>query len=95
MTESELQKEIIAYLKVKECLVFRMNSGYIKSNVRLAPPGTPDLLVVPPAGFSFWVEVKTPTGKLRESQIEMIDKLKQRNQTVWIVRSMEEIGYII
>lgn len=90
MTESEIQKQIITYLKLSGCLVFRMNSGFSgRNNVKLCPPGTPDLLVV--GKKLIWVEVKTATGKLRESQIKMHEKLRKRNQIVVVARSVKDV----
>lgn len=95
MTESEIQKEIMAYLKVKDCMMFRMNSGYVKRNIKLSPPGTPDLLVITYNNYLFWLEIKTENGHLRDSQIIMHTKLKDYGQHVYIVRSLEDVQKII
>lgn len=91
MTESEIQREIVAYLKVRDYMVFRMNSGYIKSNVKLSPKGTPDLLVIAPSGRVLWLEIKTATGKLNVSQTMMHSKLRIHKQVVFVVRCVDDV----
>ena len=91
MTESEIQKQIITYLKLSNYLVFRMNSGKTQYNVQLCPKGTPDLLAISPQGKTLWIEVKTASGKLRESQVKMIADLESRGQKVIIARSVKDV----
>ena len=95
MTESEIQKEVIKYLKDRDCLVFRMNSGYIRKNVKLSPPGTPDLLVVTRSGKVVWLEIKTETSKLNPNQVEMIYELEIRKQNVYVIRNVDVLKYIL
>ncbi len=91
MTESEIQKDIIQYLKSIDCMVFRMNSGYIRKNVKLSPPGTPDLLVITKSGIVIWIEVKTETGQLNAKQEIMHLKLLKHKQIVFVCRSVDDI----
>jgi len=91
MTESEIQKGIIDYSKAAGCICIRMNSGYSgRNNIKLSPPGTPDLLIISRAGV-IWVEVKTGKGGLRQSQIEMHGRLRELGQTVIVARSIEDV----
>lgn len=90
MTESQIQKQIIDYIRLLNGLVFRMNAGSTKHNVKLAPKGTPDLFTVTPFG-AYWIEVKTATGKLRKSQVAMIKKLRDMGQIVIVARSLEDV----
>lgn len=90
MTESEIQKQIIDYLRLSGFIVFRMNSGQAKNNVKLCPPGTPDLFAVGPKG-GVWIEVKTESGKLRQAQVDMIAELKRYCQKVTVARSVEDV----
>ena len=76
------------------CLVFRMNAGKVAHNVRLSPAGTPDLLAITRHGIPYWIEVKGPGGKLRDSQVEMIDRLKERNQKVIVAHSATDVEWI-
>ena len=94
MTETEIQKEIIEYLKTIGAIVFRMNSGRAKNNVKLCPPGTPDLMAVLKTGI-IWIEVKTETGTLRDTQVKMHKKLTDLNQNVIIARRLDDVVKII
>ena len=91
LSESEIQKQIIDYLKLQRAYVIRHNAGRIKNNVRLAPDGTPDLYALLPDGRAIWIEVKTDTGKLRPSQTAMITILRSRKQKVIVARSLEDV----
>ena len=91
LSESEIQKQIVDWLKIEEAIIFRMNAGKTTKNVTPVPNGTPDLLVVTKQGFVCWIEVKTAKGKLRDSQIDMICSLKERKQEILIARSLEQV----
>ena len=93
-SEGTIQKEIIDLLKLRGSLVFRMNAGSAKYNVKLAPRGTPDLLAVLP-GTAIWLEVKTPKGKVSEDQFNMINDLRDRGELVYVVRSVEDVIRIL
>lgn len=88
--EGKIQSEIKKYLESQDFIVIKMNSGYIRANVKLAPPGTPDLLAIG-YGLLFWVEVKQIGGKLRESQIDMGLKLSKRGQKVLVADSLDKV----
>lgn len=72
-------------------MVFRMNAGRGRQNQRLAPAGTPDLLVLDRYGRTIWLEVKGPDGRLREEQLAMHKELFLRDQEVVTVRSLDEV----
>ena len=95
MIEAEIQKSIVDFLKAKGYLVFRMNSGYIRKNVKLSPPGTPDLLVIMRDGKVLWIEVKTETGVCNENQNKMIVKLRSMGQKIIIARCIDDVYYIL
>lgn len=90
MNESTIQKQITDYLKLRGALVFRMNAGSIKRNVKLAPDGTPDILAILP-WKTIWIEVKAGKSKLRKSQELMIKELEMRGQIVIIARSIDDV----
>ncbi len=89
-TETQIQKEIIDYLELNDALVFRLNSGRAKNNVRLCPSGTPDLLAILPSRV-LWIEVKKDKGTLRDSQVFMHNELTSRGQRVIVCRSLEDL----
>jgi hypothetical protein len=100
MTESTIQKQIIDYCKAKNCIVMRMNSGARNYNVKLCPPGTPDLLIIRDYNndeFSnvVWIEVKTEKGKVSKVQKEMHVELFARDQCVIVARCLDDVKGII
>lgn len=91
LTESLIQRNIIAYLKIRGALVFRMNSGKARNNVQLCPPGTPDILTITRDKKVLWIEVKRADGALRPAQREMFKHLESRDQQVILARSVEDV----
>ncbi len=88
--EADLQREIIATLKTRGYIIFRLNSGYSgRNNVKLCPVGTPDILAV--GHRTSWIEVKGPNGTLRDTQVKMIGELRKRGQLVIIAKSLDDI----
>lgn len=94
MTESQIQKQAIELLKLSGYLVFRLNSGRARNNIRLCPPGTPDLLAVK-EGRVLWIEMKKPGGKLRWEQVEMIANLLNKGQEVAVISGILELREMI
>lgn len=90
VTEIEIQREIMQALRMRGALVFRMNAGRGRQNQRLAPPGTPDLLVIEP-GHHYWVEVKTPKGELTLDQQRMHEQLEVYGEEVIVARSVDDL----
>lgn len=71
MKESELQKAIIDWLKIKKIYHLRLNSGKVLANYRdktrmihLCPEGTPDLMVII-NGKTIFFEVKSSPQALK------------------------------
>jgi len=91
MTEAEIQKQIVEYLRAQNCTVVRINSGSAKHNLKLAPAGTPDLLVIDRYGRHTWIEVKGPKGKLREAQVEWINLHQARGVHVIVAYGLEDV----
>jgi len=94
MTESELQKQAIDLLKLSGFIVFRLNSGKARNNIRLCPVGTPDLLAVR-NGRVIWIEIKKTGGKTSLVQDEMIRDLRRHGQEVHIVDNIDILIEII
>lgn len=69
MTERQISKEIIKFLRKIGCAVWDLGQGYRgeRGGTRQTP-GLPDLFVVHPSGVWTWAELKTAKGKLRPSQ---------------------------
>jgi hypothetical protein len=93
--ESNLQKAAIEEIQARGNMVFRMNSGYSgRRNVKLCPAGTPDLLVICPNGRTVWIELKTLTGTLRQTQRDFHKHLRELGHEVIVVRELKDINAI-
>ena len=90
-TEAHIQREIVGALEACGALVIRMNAGRGKGYQKLAPAGTPDLLVIG-RHHLYWVEVKTATGQLRPEQVVMHERLRSLGQTVIVARSIDDLA---
>lgn len=83
MKESELIKSALVWLKKQPGMYFRINSGVIMipqpgkkpRMVRLAPPGTSDILGVLPNGKFIALEAKVGTNKATPKQLEFLAKV--------------------
>ncbi len=91
MTETELQKQILDYLKMQGLCVWRTNCGYVKKNVKLAPDGTPDIIGYLPDGKFLGIEVKLPGKELRPSQEKWLNTAKNNNCAVLVAYSVEDV----
>ncbi len=91
MLEAKIQKEIVKYLELQGYLVIRMNAGKGRHNIRLAPPGTPDLLCIMDKGKSLWIEVKQPDKHPTEIQQEMHHRLTVAGHEVIVAHSLNEV----
>lgn len=92
MRESDLQRAILAALKASGVWVMRLNTGSWvleqngkRSRIRMAEPGTPDILVLKPYGF---LEVKTKQGRIGMSQVRWHNKASEHGVRTAIVRSI-------
>ena len=82
MQESDIQKEIIDYLKAKHFIVIRTNSGKIqKSNrwIMLSDAGTSDLTCMNTRGHFVAIETKRPGKDLTKDQKRYKEKVITRN----------------
>lgn len=101
MTERELQNQIRVALS-EYGAVFRMNAGKfwqgklrgdILTDLRAVeglPEGFPDLLFIGENGRVAFIEVKTPAGRIRESQKKFMDFLYGYEHQVGVARSVED-----
>lgn len=99
MTESQLQRAVIDYLRVAlvRGLAFaipnaarRTQWGRASNAVPGLMPGAPDVLVVT-EGRPVFVELKTPKGRLSDAQVAAHAALKAAGATVLVCRSVEEV----
>lgn len=60
---------------------------------KLAPTtvGIPDRIVILPGGATFFVELKSTTGKLSPAQVVWIDRARKLGATVLVLHGEQEI----
>jgi hypothetical protein len=109
-TEADIQAEIVSYLEDRGIFVaatdsslqFNRCTGTV-SRGKISVRGFPDLTLVLDGRFdpqgvggrSCFLEVKSPTGRLRDSQRETIDRLRSAGALVEVVRSVEEVEQLL
>lgn len=96
-SEHQIQQSIMDFLDLKHIYNQRLNSGAIETKaggmVRLARPGTPDILIgIPFHGLTLlgFIEVKTRTGKLTPYQEVFKTDMEERGVCYIVARSIKE-----
>ena len=87
MKEKHIQREIIRFLCALGCTVNDMS----QPRATMLPIGLPDLYVQHPTLGVFWVEVKSPTGRVRPSQAEWHEREREAGGTVYVARSAADL----
>jgi hypothetical protein len=94
MTEKEIQKEFVQYLrKTYPELVFTCNGQFnsiknVVNNYRMGYcKGIPDLFI---CDYKCWIELKSKKGKLKPHQITIHDRLSKLGYKVFTCYSLEE-----
>ena len=66
-------------------------SRYLACNlIKAGTDGWPDRLVIWAPGRHFWIEFKTPTGRLTTAQKVRIPRLMARGEEIYVVTSASE-----
>jgi hypothetical protein len=77
---------------VQQCRKYLISIGYYPINlITVTPSGIPDGLYISPEGKTLWIEYKDPHGRLSKIQEYRIEQLRKYKQTVWVIRSLEEL----
>lgn len=86
MTESELTKQILDYLK------WALPGAWIRKNLGTLGQrkGIPDIEIIH-RGNPYFLEVKTLKGRLSPYQEREIDALRLAGARVYVVRSLEDV----
>ena len=101
LTEEHAIQNAIRVELSKTCIVFRVNVGkgytpdgrYFDTGV---PVGFSDLFGHRKSdGRAFYIEVKTPTGKVRKDQIKFIEQMRACGALAGVARSVEDAIKII
>lgn len=93
--ETEIQREIIEYLQLMNCLVYRNNTGAKKIGgrlVRFGEPGAPDIIaIVPPRGRYLGLEVKRGKKKLTTEQRYYQSRVRELGGVYERVTSVDDV----
>lgn len=92
--ETALVRQVLEYLRLRKIPSWRANAGGAMRGgrlVKMAPAGTPDVLAILPGGRLLGVEAKSPTGRLRETQIAWRDAAEKAGALYWVVRSLDDL----
>lgn len=98
-TEQQIETEVINWLNSKEnCFAFKFPRGQKsatrRNTVRHSGNGVSDIICnVEIAGilFTVYIEVKKPGGKLRKSQHEFSERIKNMGGTYLVIHSVGEL----
>lgn len=84
-------------VKAEDMLVDAVKStgGLCKKLKFVCTLGAPDRLVLLPDGRFFFVELKSPTGPLQPSQINLFPKLERLGFPVYVLRGTTEVSSFI
>ena len=92
--ESILMRRIEVALCENDCWVLRTNSGVYYgqdgNRVRIGFVGLSDLIGCNADGQIFFLEVKTPGGRIRPEQSKFLTAMKKRGFRAGFVHSVEE-----
>ncbi len=97
--EHKIMNEIRLWCGQHDILCFRCNVGKVRMTDggwfdTGLPEGFPDLLILNNNGETYYVEVKTPTGKQRPDQINFMNEIRRRGHKYLIARSVNDIMFI-
>jgi hypothetical protein len=98
--EARIQAAVIEWIRwcAPQTVVFAIPNGGLRGKAEAARlrwtgvlAGVPDLAVLAPRGRAFFLEVKTPDGRLSLDQREMFDRLVALGHDAAIVRCVEDV----
>lgn len=100
--EDTLQRAVCAYLDVlqsqSKLLYFAVPNGGKRAKIEAfimkglgVKAGVPDLCIVPKTGPVLFIELKSPDGRVSESQTEWLFKLSEFGCPTTICRNLDEV----
>ena len=99
MTESQIQKDVLDYLKtVPQLKVWRTNAGRIKGGPIMAPKGCPDIIGYVKgqyAGRFIGIEIKQLGKNLTRTQKDWRNEMQRSCCNYWVVRSVEDMKDVV
>ena len=98
-SDGGLVPTILRLCQLRRLLAWRANSGTVTlasgHRITLAPPGTPDVLLVLPGGYLAGLEAKSATGAVRASQRAWARVAADHGVRYAIVRSAAEVVAVL
>ncbi len=102
VSEAEILKSILVFLKLKRIFHWRQNSGsYANDNrwISFGFKGCSDIIAIFPSGDKrgtmLTLEVKRPGGSLSDSQIEFILNVRKHGGCASVVESVEDVEKVL
>jgi Holliday junction resolvase len=87
MTEAQLQRQILDYLRALGCVVFQTHTGRYRPAVK----GIPDIVGCTRSGRMVAVECKAGKGEPTDKQWEMIEALQKAGAVALVAWRVEDI----
>ena len=101
-SESEIQRQILDWLKIKDIYAWRNNTGAMSGShkgkrwfVRFGCAGMSDILGLLNTGKFLAIEVKRPGGKLTPAQEGYLAAIRARQGVAIVARSLEDVTAIL
>lgn len=98
-TDGGLVPTILRLCQLRRLWAWRVNSGTVLlasgHRIALAPPGTPDVLLVLPGGYLAGLEAKSATGAVRTTQRAWARVAADHGVRYAVVRSAREVVAVL
>jgi hypothetical protein len=94
LQEKAITKKITDWLKTLEGCWYYKVAASSKGGVSFMRPGVPDIYCIY-RGQSYWLEVKSSTGRLSKVQQEEIARMQAAGARVFTVRSLEDVKFFL
>lgn len=100
LSEGDTMRQIMIALSADGHAVFRANVGlfYTRDGRPVStglPPGFSDLFGFTPQGRAFFLEIKTPTGRIRPEQAAFLEAMRKRGALAGVARSVQDARAVL
>jgi len=90
MSERNLYQQIIDYLTLRGCYVWRNSTG-ARGRYRFGKKGAADILGVDPRGRAIAIECKLKDGRLSQEQIEFLSEHRRRGGLSIVACDLDDV----
>lgn len=96
MNETQLQTQVLKYLKAKNIFHWRNNNHATRGRQHNTLHGVPDIICLLGSGITLLLELKAPDrGKLSPAQIEFAQRVTTLGHAYYVIRSLEDVMKIV